>query len=139
MRYLDSSFMTEERWRGARYLLAGGLNTGLGLLMIVFFMYGLLLSPELANTLSYGIGIVTSYFLNRNLTFRSKGNWVGELSRFVLVYGLAFLVNLMVLWILVRRIEAHAFISQMVAMVVFVVTAYVLQSRFVFACKFKNK
>jgi putative flippase GtrA len=133
MRYLESSLMTEGRWRGVRYLLAGGLNTGLGMAMIGFFMYELMLPPELANQISYGIGIFTSYFLNRHLTFRSRESIARELAKFVLVYITAFIANLLVLWILVRQIEIQTFIAQLVAMLVFVITSYSLQALFVFS------
>lgn len=132
MRYIDSPLMTGDRWRGVRYLLAGGLNTGLGVFMIAFFMYGLSLSPELSNTLSYGIGILTSYLLNRYVTFRSQGNMGSEMIRFFLVYGVAFVANLLILWFMVRQMGLHAFVAQMLAMVVFIATSYGLQSKMVF-------
>lgn len=132
MRYIDAIFITADKWRVVRYLFAGGLNSGLGLIMIAFFMYGLCLSPELSNSLSYGIGILTSYLLNRYLTFRSRGNMGRELFKFVLVYAAAFLANLLTLWLMIIQAGMHAMVAQVIAMTVFVVTSYWLQASIVF-------
>ena len=122
----------EDIWQGFRYLLVGGLNSGLGLAMIAFFMCVLSLSPEFSNALAYGVGIVTSYLLNRNLTFRSTKSVTGELVRFFFVYVVAFLANFLTLRFFLAQTGANAFIAQLAAMAIFVLTSYSLQKTFVF-------
>lgn len=116
-----------------RYLFSGGLNTAFGLLLIGLFMYGFGLAPELSNFMAYGIGIATSFILNKTFTFRSNGRVMNEISRFISVYVASYLTNVVVLVILVRLLDMHEFLAQIIASAAFVVTSYALQARYVFS------
>lgn len=116
----------------ARFLSVGMLNTLLGYSIIFLAMYVLHFSPEASNLLGYGIGLVVSFLLSKTFTFRSSGAMSSELVRFLLVFAIAYAINLAVLSFAVRVLAWHAGISQLVAGVFYVFCSYFLNKRFVF-------
>ena len=116
----------------SRYLVVGVLNTLWGYFVIFAFMYGLRWSPEASNIMGYAIGLVTSYALNRRFTFRSADTTAPEFARFLATFFVAFAANFATLALLVRVLEVHAGLSQILAGVVYVGTSYLLNRHFVF-------
>jgi putative flippase GtrA len=116
----------------SRFLLVGFANTALGYAVIFGCMYLGGLTPELSNAVGYLVGLVVSYFLNRHFTFRSARRRSTEFVRFVIVFLTAYTANLIVLVVLVRGLGSHAALSQVVAGVVYIGTAYLLNKRYVF-------
>ena len=116
----------------SRFLLVGFANTALGYAVIFGCMYLGGLTPELSNAVGYLVGLVMSYFLNRHFTFRSARRRSTEFLRFVIVFLTAYTTNLLVLIVLVHGLEIHAALSQIVAGVAYIGTAYLLSKRYVF-------
>lgn len=116
----------------SRFLLVGVANTVLGYAVIFGCMYLVKLSPELSNATGYAVGLLASYFLNRHFTFMSAQRRSTEFVRFVLVFLTAYVANLGILIVLVRVIKVHAGISQVIAGVIYIVTAYFLNKYYVF-------
>jgi putative flippase GtrA len=115
-----------------RFLLVGVANTALGYAVIFACMYLARLSPELSNAAGYAVGFLVSYFLNRHFTFRSAQRRSTELVRFGIVFLIAYTANLAVLIVLVRTLEVHAGLSQIIAGVIYIGTAYMLNKHYVF-------
>lgn len=116
----------------SRFLLVGVANTALGYSVIFGCMYLAGFSPELSNAAGYAVGLLVSYFLNRNFTFKSDQRLSTELVRFMLVFLTAYMANLVVLIALVRALEIHAGPSQVIAGVIYIGTTYVLNKHYVF-------
>lgn len=116
----------------SRFLLVGGINTALGYAVIFGGMYLGGLAPEISNAIGYMTGLLVSYFLNRNFTFRSARRQSTEFARFVFVFLVAYAANLMVLLILVRGAGVHAALSQVISGVIYVGVAYLLNKNYVF-------
>jgi putative flippase GtrA len=116
----------------SRFLLVGLANTTIGYVVIFGCMYLGELSPELSNLLGYLLGLLVSYFLNRHFTFRSDQRRSTEFVRFVLVFLTAYTANLLLLIVLVRGLGAHAALSQVIAGIIYIGTAYLLNKHFVF-------
>jgi putative flippase GtrA len=116
----------------SRYLVVGVLNTAWGYLIIFGFMYVLDWSPEASNVMGYAIGLVTSYVLNRRYTFNSRDTTLPEFVRFLGTFAVAFSANFISLAFLVRVLDVHAAISQVLAGVVYVGTSYLLSRHYVF-------
>lgn len=116
----------------SRFLLVGVFNTALGYAVIFGCMYLAGLSPELSNAAGYMVGLLVSYFLNRYFTFRSAQRRSTEFARFVLVFLTAYTGNLVVLVVLVRILTVHAGFSQVIAGVIYIGTAYMLNKHYVF-------
>ncbi|VWX60473.1 GtrA family protein [Burkholderiales bacterium 8X] len=116
-----------------RYGLVGVLNTGLGYAVIFLSMGVLDWRPVPSNIAGYAVGLIVSFLLNKNFTFRSRGPARGELKRFLLIFGLAYLANLGVLVLLVNVMDVPAGWAQVVAGVVYFALSFVLNKFYVFA------
>jgi putative flippase GtrA len=77
-----------------RFGAVGLLNTIIGLAAIysVIFFFGA--GPKIANIVGYSIGLILSFFLNRNWTFDQAGTGRERLPAFLVVAGLSYLCNL---------------------------------------------
>lgn len=114
--------------RFVRYLFAGALNTGFGL--IVYSALAATTLPTLAVlVLSNCAGVAFNFFTTGGMVFRDLG--VARLPRFILTYGLVVLID----WLLISRLSPLVG-GRLIAMLIIVAPmtgfTYVLQSRFVF-------
>ncbi|MDQ7989769.1 MAG: GtrA family protein [Candidatus Dactylopiibacterium sp.] len=116
----------------ARYLVVGVLNTLIGYGLIFTFMYVFDLSPELSNLLGYVMGMLFSFFMNKKFTFRSDKGVSEEFLRFFVVFVVAYLANLAMLVLLVRGLEFHPGVSQIVSCGVYFVSSFLMNKYFVF-------
>jgi putative flippase GtrA len=116
----------------ARFLFVGLFNTGFGYCIIFICMYALAFSPELSNVIGYAIGMVVSYGLNRNFTFRSKQRYAPEIRKFVLVFAVSYALNLTLLVFMTRHLHAEKGVSQITAGLAYVVASYLLSKFYAF-------
>ncbi|MDR0957542.1 MAG: GtrA family protein [Candidatus Nomurabacteria bacterium] len=98
MARLPKNLMSDSR---VRFVLVGGFNTALDFgIMNALMMIGL---PQLvANTISTGISMVSSFLLNKKWTFRAKGkNYKREVALFFIftIIGIWIIQN-GVIWLL---------------------------------------
>lgn len=109
------------------YALVGVLNT-----LITFVVYELLLyvnvQTDLANFLSYAVGIVNSFICNKVFVFRQKGNWFKQGLRFVVGAIACWAVQWLVFTAFLHLTNAHW--AYLCAMPVYPVANY-LYNRFV--------
>ncbi len=84
-----------------RFLIAGGINTGLTWLLYLLLL--IWLRYELAYALSYVAGIVVSYLISTRFVFRQRMRWRAALL-FPLVYAVQFALGFLLLKLLVDRI-----------------------------------
>jgi putative flippase GtrA len=79
-----------------RFLLVGLGNTVVGLGAIYFAMHALGWSTVPSNAFGYTCGLILSFLLNRNWTFKHDGAHGPAMLRFMLVTGVAYAANLLV-------------------------------------------
>ncbi|OJW47801.1 MAG: hypothetical protein BGO67_09140 [Alphaproteobacteria bacterium 41-28] len=115
-----------------RFIVSGFLNTVIGYSIIFGCMYIFKYSPELSNTLGYGIGTCTGYILHRNFSFGSDQKKVGEFTKFVFVNFISFLVNMIFLVVLIHAMNFNPIISQIISWVAYLLISYLLNNYFVF-------
>lgn len=115
-----------------KFAMVGVLNTALGYAVIFGCMYLLGLGAVVSNVLGYAVGLVVSYSLNRSFTFRSSGARRAEMIRFVAIFLLAYLANLGVLVLLIRRFGWHEGVAQVIAGVVYFGLSFVFNKYYVF-------
>jgi len=128
----------------AKFLIAGGSNTA-----ITFALYALLViygvNYNLSLTITYVLGIVLGFLINRMWTFASEGNRKGETTsqsnpkststqffQYLLVYGLIFIVNFLILNMLVQVFTLNPIVSQLIGVAASTVCSYFLQRAWVF-------
>lgn len=93
-----------------KYGLVGVLNTLLTVIVIWIILF--LFSEQndqnhtpvfvmvIANITGYTVGIINSYILNRNWTFKSNSDWRGSFIRFLIAFGICYIIQLgIVLWL----------------------------------------
>lgn len=113
------------------YCFVGIINTFIGF-GIIFFLTFLGFVPELANFLGYCIGIVCSFFLNNKITFSDKKiNKSQGLLKFAGSMGVAYLVNLIILFLSYRIFELDVYFSQVLAGSGYTLCGFLLSRGFV--------
>lgn len=125
-----------QRWRhelllNARYIVAGVLNTLVGLTAIwAFTLLGL--APMLANFLGYMLGLSVSFFASKKFVFKSHGHISKEGIRFACAFVFSYGLNLAVLYACYAWASLNVMIAQTVAMLSYIVCMYLLQRFVVF-------
>ncbi len=115
-----------------RFGLVGIFNTLLGYAIIFFAMYGLGMSPVVSNAWGYGLGLITSYWLNRTFTFKSSSAVKQEAPRFMVVVALAYSINLGVLLVWTNGLGLHEGVGQLAAGIAYIGSSFALNKYFVF-------
>ena len=113
-----------------RYVVVGVANTCVGLGVIYAAMYFLHFSDARANALGYLVGVMVSFFLNRNWTFGHTGAVLPALTRFVSVLLLAYLANLATVLLLIDTFGVNRYIAQAAGVLPYTTVGY-LGSRYV--------
>ncbi len=115
-----------------RFLGVGVINTLIGFTIIFACMYLARLGPEISNLIGYVCGVIISFFLNKKYTFNSNKKGHKEAIRFLIVFGIAYTANLLVLYILIHNIHISKDFSQIYAGIVYTVTSYLMNKYYVF-------
>lgn len=112
----------------------GVVNTivGLGSIFIAKGIGGLGDVP--ANALGYSIGLVVSFTLNRNWTFRHTGHVTRALFVFLAWQGVAYAVNLACVLGLIRY-GVDSYVAQALGMPPYMIVSYIGSRFFAFASK----
>lgn len=108
----------------SRFIFVGILN-----LILSYGVYFILLYLNMyyifALLISSVIGIAHSFIWNKKWTFKSKGDVRKESIRFISVYGIAFLINLVILALFVEKLMFNPKIAQVFALsVVSIISFY---------------
>lgn len=110
----------------ARFLLVGATNTLFSYLLYVLLLRAM---PYIAAyTLSYGAGIVLSYFLNVQFVFRKRAG-LASFLKFPLVYLIQYGLGALVLWLLVGAGISPTL--SMLGVIIVTIPVTFLSSRFV--------
>jgi putative flippase GtrA len=116
----------------ARYLIVGVANTVVGLAVILLLQSVAGLSPYAANAGGYICGILLGFALNRGWTFRSDGSYGSTASRYVLVFGVCYALNLATLLVATHWLHWPAALAQAVSLSVYSITFFCLCRNVVF-------
>jgi len=123
------------------YVIIGGLTT-LVSLFIYYISVLTVLNPnneielQIANVISW-IGSVTfAYFTNRSFVFQSKNdNKLKEMGSFFSARVLTLLIDMLIMYIFVSKLEFNDKIIKLSVQVVVIVLNYILSKLFVFRNK----
>lgn len=125
-----SRWHTEAVYLG-RYVGSGSLNTMSGF-AVIFLLMWLGLSPFMANVAGYTVGFILGFVLTKKFVFRTNGHFVAESFRYLIVFVISFLVNLLVLRLSLDAMKLHVIAAQVVAAASYTLLMYLLTRLFVF-------
>lgn len=121
----------------ARYLLAGGVNTLFGYVLMLG-LYGLSkgrLHILILGALCNAIAISFSFMTYKLFVFRTRGNWLSEWLKSYVVYGAAAVVSTLLLWLLVDFVGVRIYLAQAVVTVIVVAVSYVGHATYTFRAR----
>lgn len=99
-----------------KFCIVGAINTAITLFFFYIFNKILLVNYVISTVVSYSIGMLNSYILNKQWTFYDKDKKILiQLIKFIAVNGISLIVNLIIMHLLVSKLYIDAFISQIFA------------------------
>ncbi|MBQ4899954.1 GtrA family protein [Paenibacillus sp. Marseille-P2973] len=108
-----------------KFVLVGILNTCISFIAYIFFISFVSDNYLFALMFSHLFGIINSYFWNRRWTFNSVNTNHRSILKFVLVYFITFLVNLLLLHLLIDNGGINKLLSQALALLVTTAISFV--------------
>lgn len=106
-----------------KFLLIGLLNTGITYILYLVFLP--FTTYEVSYTLSYVIGIITSYIFNSSMVFRSKLTLL-KFIKYPLVYIVQFFLNWIILKLAVNYFNIHTKFAPVIVMVITIPITFAL-------------
>ena len=110
-------------YQGIRFLFVGGLNTIVGYGVYALLVY-LNVNYLLANTISTVIGVAHSYLWNRFFTFKSKQKAIKEITKFVSVYIISYLIGMCTLYLFKDKLNISAYIAGLINLIITTLISY---------------
>lgn len=105
-----------------RYVIVG-LASNVACYLVYLALVFLALNPKLAMSITYGVGVLQTFVLNKRWTFQQGAPRDSAFYRYCSAYGAGYLLNLAVLYVLVDR---YGFAHQLVQAAMIVVLAIML-------------
>ena len=118
-----------------RFIVVGLLNTAVdfGLLNLLIYLFRW---PSVwANTVSFSVAVLNSFFWNKYWTFKSRDCHISEFIRFNSVYVFVFVVNAITLIILVDIFNMNPKIGQLIALPIITIISFTGHRRWSFKGK----
>jgi putative flippase GtrA len=115
-----------------KFLVVGIANTFVGLLAIYLCKWLLGFSDALANISGYMIALAVSFLLNREWTFRHSGAVLPALVRFLVIFALAYLLNLATVLIAIHYFGVNSYLAQAIGIAPYTVLFYLGSRYFAF-------
>jgi putative flippase GtrA len=112
-----------------RFLVTGLINTFFGLSVIYLLLFAGI-NDYIANASGYLFGVIISFFLNKYYVFKSGANILDEVSRFILVFLISYLVNILILYASLDYLDKY--FAQLLSICGYSITNYFLNKFFVF-------
>jgi putative flippase GtrA len=135
-RWQDAWRLIRRHKTKVRFLLAGALNTVVGLVTypaLFFLLAPLKLHYMVVLGITQVACVAFSYLTNKFLVFRTAGNYLRESGKFVLFHLSNFLVNLVALPFLVEIVGMSPVLGQTLFAVAVIITSYFWHSKITFA------
>lgn len=126
-----------SKWRAesiylGRYIGSGAFNTLIGF-AVIFGMMWAGFSPVVANVAGYATGFVLGFFLLKKIVFRSNGRFVSESVRYLVAFLCAFVLNLIVLFVVLNKFGLSAVLAQVAGAIAYTGSMYVLTRFYAFS------
>jgi putative flippase GtrA len=107
-----------------KFLIVGALNTLVGFIVYFICIKSYNIHYVTSLIISHIIGVIHSYFWNSRWTFRVKVVSISKISKFILVYSITFIINLLSLSIFVDFLQIDKITSQLFALTITTILSF---------------
>jgi len=115
-----------------RYGLVGVIRLLIGVIFI-FIPYNLWgVNYILCNVVGYSIGLIVGFILHKRWVFKSKENWNKEAIPYFVTFGIAYIINMILLILCAEKLMLDKNISQVIAICGFTTTNYLVNKYWTF-------
>ena len=115
-----------------KYGIVGIINTLLTLAVIWLMRNVFHTSLVVANATGYVLGFINSFLLNRSWTFKSFHNWKKQFIKFLLVFGICYLIQLGAVLLLEKYTCLKETYNILIGMVVYTALNFLFNKYFTF-------
>jgi putative flippase GtrA len=107
-----------------KYSIVGVSNAliGFGTMFLLFNFFKV--NYLVANTAGYILGLINSFIWNKKWTFQSGNHYSKEIVRFILVFIMSYVSNLVFLIILVEMLNVNQNISFVLSSVIYIAVGF---------------
>lgn len=118
-----------------RFGAVGVVNTLAGLAVIFMSKWFFGFSDALANIIGYLCGLAISFTLNRTWTFRDSGALATSLARFLLVFLIAYLFNLVTVLLAIHALRLNSYLAHAIGVVPYTLVLFLGSHYFAFRAR----
>ena len=131
---LENLLFMVIRRRELRYLLAGAWNTIFSYFLVILLYEWMqdYLHIVIIGTVATVINVAQSFLAHKIFVFRTKGYWLKELGKSYVVYGVASVIGIFILWLLVDVVGLTIYLAQALIMVSLAIVSYFGHLKFTF-------
>jgi len=115
-----------------KYGIVGIINTVVTLAIIWLMRNVFHSSLVVANATGYVLGFLNSFLLNRAWTFKSFNNWKKEFVKFLIAFGVCYLIQLGVVLLLEKYTGLKESYNTLIGMVFYTVLNFLFNKYFTF-------
>lgn len=116
--------MKVNKQKLVRYLLVGGTAYGVEISCLYFFVHALNLSSLRAVAISFWIGFVVAFILQKLITFKNYDKQTTTITKQLIGYGLLVAWNYGFTLIMVKLLSRHGSIIMIRTFVILIVTSW---------------
>lgn len=115
----------------SRYAVVGLAANLVGYLLYLLLTY-LGMGPKSAMTLLYIIGVLQTFYFNHGWSFGHQGSAHGAFLRYITAYALGYLLNFLLLWFAVNRLQLPHQAVQAAAIILVATCLFLMHRYWVF-------
>lgn len=115
-----------------KYGIVGVSNTLITAVVIWIMMKVFGCSLVLSNAVGYIAGVLNSFVLNKQWTFKKSGNWGSSAIRFGIAFGICYLSQLLLVMYLDKTLTIDPYYSQLIGMVFYTIINFLMNKYYTF-------
>jgi len=124
--------MSSLRLQSYRFVVVGGVSNAV-LYLCYLLVTWLGLAPPVAVSVMFILGALQTFLINKSWTFSIQGQNRAYLIRYISLYGVAYLFNLLILHVFVGWMALNHRFVQAVAIIVIGTLLFFIQRNWVFS------